>query len=226
MAGPFAFRSAARSHNVSVVYGVDGGIIKGMGSLLDIGHLLVHARQKRGMSQRELGEAVGVKQQQVARWETSAYRTASLERVSRVAEVLDVGPVRKRRQQEGQAATADQSPAAHAPSSTPVTAARSGPVSDLDEIAARVREHGPVLAERYRVVSIDVFGAFARGEQSDTSFVGLIVELEEPTLPVMIDSEVYLQEVLGRRVQAGPLTSISEGIRTEVESERVRVWPI
>ena len=176
-----------------------------MESLLDIGHLLVRARQQRGMSQRELGEAVGVKQQQVARWETSAYRNASLERVSRVAEVLDVGPVRRGRQQKAQAA--------------------SGPAADLNEVALRVREHGPVLAERYGVVSVDVFGAFVRGEQTDTSFIGLIVELEESTLQAMIDSEVYLQGVLGRRVQAGPLTSIAEEIRDEVEAEQVRIWP-
>jgi len=175
-----------------------------MGSLLDIGHLLVRARQQRGMSQRELGEAVWVKQQQIARWETGAYRTASLERVSRVAEVLDVGPVRRGKQQEARA---------------------SGPAADLHEAAARVREHGPILAERYGVVSVDVFGAFVRGEQTDTSFVGLIVELREQTLQAMIDSEVYLQGVLGRRVQAGPLTSISEEIRAEVEAERVRIWP-
>ena len=196
-----------------------------MGSLLDIGHLLVHARQKRGMSQRELGEAVGVKQQQIARWETSAYRTASLERVSRVAEVLDVGPVRKGRRQTEQAATAPRSPSAAESPDARVSPEHPGPVCDLKDIAVRVREHGPLLAERFGVVSVDVFGAFARGEHSDTSFVGLIVELEEPTLPAMIDSEVYLQGVLGRRVQAGPLTSISEEIRDEVETERVRVWP-
>ncbi len=175
-----------------------------MESLLDIGHLLVRARQQRGMSQRELGEAVGVKQQQVARWETSAYRNASLERVSRVAEVLDVGPVRRGRRQKPEV---------------------SGPAADLKEVARRVREHGPVLAERYGVVSVDVFGAFVRGEQTDTSFIGLIVELEESTLQAMIDSEVYLQGVLGRRVQAGPLTSIAEEIRDEVEAEQVRIWP-
>lgn len=175
-----------------------------MGSLLDIGDLLVRARQQRGMSQRELGEAVGVKQQQIARWEASAYRTASLERVSRVAEVLDVGPVRRGRQQRARA---------------------SGPAADLNEVATRVREHAPVLAERYGVVSVDVFGAFVRGEQTDTSFVGLIVELREPTLQAMIDSEVYLQGVLGRRVQAGPIASISEEIRDEVEAERVCIWP-
>lgn len=176
-----------------------------MGGLLDIGRLLVAARRKRGISQRELGEAVGVKQQQIARWESSAYRTASLERLSRVAEVLDVGRARKE--------------------ATPAPIDPPGPVRTLEDVVYRIREHGPVLEDRFGVLSVDVFGAFARGEQTENCFVGLIVELDRPTIAAMIDSEMYLQGILGRRVQAGPLSSITLEVRPEVVTERVHVWP-
>lgn len=56
----------------------------------DIGPTLVAARRALGVSQRELGERVGVKQSQVARWERDAYRGTSLERVEAVAAALGV----------------------------------------------------------------------------------------------------------------------------------------
>ncbi len=190
-----------------------------MGGLLDIGTLLVQARTARGLSQRELGEVLGVKQQQIARWEACEYRTASLDRLSRVAEVLGVG---------GRVGNAG-APRDGEPSRTEgSTAAATKPrrvVQSLEEVASRIREHGPVLTERFGVRTIDVFGAFARGEQTENCFVGLIVELDQPTIAAMIDSEVYLQGVLGRRVQAGPLASITPEMRPDVEEERVRVWP-
>ncbi len=66
-----------------------------MTSPLDIGHHLIAARTAVGITQRELAERLGVKQPQIARWEASAYRSASLERVDAVARVLrvDVGVV-------------------------------------------------------------------------------------------------------------------------------------
>ncbi len=56
----------------------------------DIGAALVAARRALGVSQRELGERLGVKQSQVARWERDAYRPASLERVEAVARALGI----------------------------------------------------------------------------------------------------------------------------------------
>ena len=187
-----------------------------MGGLLDIGPLLVRARTARGLSQRELGERLGVVQQQIARWEACEYRTASLERLSRVADVLGVG---------GRVGSpADRDSGGITQTGRGVAGLGDGPVRSLDDIAACVRAHGTVLSERYGVRTIDVFGTFARGEQDDTCFVGLIVELARPTITAMIDSEIYLQGILGRRVQAGPLSSITPQMRPEIEAESVRIW--
>ncbi len=56
--------------------------------LAGIGPQLVMLRRALGLTQAQLGERVGVKRQQVQRWESCAYRSATLERVARVADAL------------------------------------------------------------------------------------------------------------------------------------------
>lgn len=124
-------------------------------------HELVRRRRALGISQRELGERVGVKQPQVARWEAHAYRAASLERVDAVAMAL--GP-------QGETVPIAAEPAAYG------TATALRPVRDLGEIAARLRGHSEKLRE-LEFVDIAVFGSFARGEQTPASDVDVLVEM-------------------------------------------------
>ncbi len=50
--------------------------------------LLVRARIARGWTQRQLGDALGVAEQQIQRYEASGYRSASLARICDVAAAL------------------------------------------------------------------------------------------------------------------------------------------
>ena len=59
-------------------------------SLGDVAAILIQARIARGWSQRQLAEVLGVAEQQVQRYEATAYRSASLARLSDVAEALAV----------------------------------------------------------------------------------------------------------------------------------------
>ena len=59
-------------------------------SLADLATLLVKARIARGWSQRRLTETLGVAEQQVQRYESTGYRSASLARICDVATALDV----------------------------------------------------------------------------------------------------------------------------------------
>lgn len=60
----------------------------GVGSLAELPKTLIQARIARGLSQEQLAAKLGVKPQQVQRYEASEYRSASLERVTEVARVL------------------------------------------------------------------------------------------------------------------------------------------
>lgn len=61
-----------------------------LGSLEELPKTLIQARIARGLSQEELATRLGVKPQQVQRYEATEYRSASLERVTEVARVLGV----------------------------------------------------------------------------------------------------------------------------------------
>jgi len=59
-------------------------------SLDELASLLVQARIARGWTQRRLAEALGLAEQQVQRYEATAYRSASLARLCDIADALDV----------------------------------------------------------------------------------------------------------------------------------------
>lgn len=58
--------------------------------LHDLPDILIRARIARGMSQKDLADFLGLKEQQIQRYEAERYRSASLDRLIEVAEGLDV----------------------------------------------------------------------------------------------------------------------------------------
>lgn len=186
-----------------------------MDSLLDIGASLVRSRRAADLSQRELAEALGTSQQQVARWEASAYRSASLERVAAVADALGIPA-------NGEP-VATESKTAYLPSA-PRTARATEPVRDLGETAARLRAHGTELRESYRINRIGVFGSFATGEQSVESDVDLLVETEDPGGMRFVEAALFLEDVLGRPVDLVRPHLLHDRLRDRVAAEVVYVW--
>ncbi len=60
-------------------------------ALADIPKLLIQARIAKGLSQRELAEKLGVKEQQIQQYEATDYASASLRRIREVAAVYREG---------------------------------------------------------------------------------------------------------------------------------------
>lgn len=59
-------------------------------TLHDLPDILIRARIARGMTQKDLGAFLGIKEQQIQRYEAERYRSASLERLIEVGGALDV----------------------------------------------------------------------------------------------------------------------------------------
>lgn len=59
-------------------------------SLHDLPDILIQARIARSMSQKDLGDFLGIAEQQIQRYESDRYRTASLDRLTSIADALSV----------------------------------------------------------------------------------------------------------------------------------------
>ncbi len=95
---------------------------------------------------------------------------------------------------------------------------------DRDAIIARLRQEMPLLHAKFGVSGLLLFGSFARGDQHPDSDVDLLAEFDRPTsLYELAGLLVHLEEVIGRRVDVGPLDSLRPQIREEVLAEARRV---
>ena len=61
-----------------------------LGSAEEIGPILIKARVARGMTQKDLAEAIKIQPQQIQKYEATEYRSASLKRVLEIMRALDV----------------------------------------------------------------------------------------------------------------------------------------
>ena len=193
-----------------------------MGTIIDIGASLATARRAAGISQRELAARLATSQQQIARWEATGYRSASLARVEAAAQALGVTTA---------SPLTNLPVAAETPSgyyaASPVIARGSSatlPVRDLGEIAARVRAHATELAER-GLSRIGVFGSFALGEQTPESDVDLLVEFSnKPSGFAYMEPPDFAEAILGREVDWIEPHLLRPRLRDRVLREVVYVW--
>jgi HTH-type transcriptional regulator / antitoxin HipB len=61
-----------------------------LGSLNDIPMTLIKARIAAGLTQKELADKIGVREQQIQRYEASLYHSASFERLRAIATALNI----------------------------------------------------------------------------------------------------------------------------------------
>jgi len=59
-------------------------------SINELPYILIKARIARSMSQKDLAETLGLKEQQIQRYESNNYASASLSRIEKVVEALNI----------------------------------------------------------------------------------------------------------------------------------------
>ena len=71
----------------------------------------------------------------------------------------------------------------------------------LKEIEKILKENKAILAERFKVQEIGIFGSYVRGEQKEKSDVDILVSFYEPiSLFEFMDMEEFLTQILGVKV--------------------------
>ena len=91
-------------------------------------------------------------------------------------------------------------------------------------VLALLREHKPVLAQRFGVVEMAVFGSTIRDEARPDSDVDILVSFDRPTDPdCYFDTQFYIEDLLGRAVNLVTDRALRAELRPYVEAEAVRV---
>jgi predicted nucleotidyltransferase len=94
----------------------------------------------------------------------------------------------------------------------------------LDEIRTIIRQHRNVLAEKYGVAVVGVFGSYVRCAQKDQSDIDLLVDILRPiSLLELVGAEIYLSEVLGVKVDLVPKRDVREELRETIFAEAVAI---
>lgn len=92
----------------------------------------------------------------------------------------------------------------------------------LSEIRSMIRQHSDVLAERYGVSVVAVFGSYVRGQQARQSDLDLLVEFLRPiSLLDLVGAEIYPSEVLGVKVDLVPKRDVRAELRDSILEEAV-----
>jgi uncharacterized protein len=88
---------------------------------------------------------------------------------------------------------------------------------------ALLRQHEPVLKQRFGVSKIGIFGSFARGEERPDSDIDVIVTFRkgEKTFDHYMDCKFYLEEIFGRKVDLVMKGAIKKRLRPAILSEAV-----
>ena len=82
-----------------------------------------------------------------------------------------------------------------------------------NEIVARLKELKPTLHREYAVKEIGLFGSFADDSYTEDSDIDLLIELERPIGWKFFSLEIYLENILGRKIDLVTKNALKDQIR-------------
>jgi predicted nucleotidyltransferase len=87
----------------------------------------------------------------------------------------------------------------------------------------RLLEENRSAIKSFGVTELGVFGSFARGEQTDTSDVDVLVDLKTETFGAYMSLLFYLENLFGRKVDLVMKDTIKPLIKNRILRETVYV---
>lgn len=87
-----------------------------------------------------------------------------------------------------------------------------------------LRQHKPIMKERFGVSDISLYGSFARDEAREDSDIDVVVKFGvKPTFRSYFGAQVYLEDVFGRSVDLARMHELRKEIRPYVERDLINV---
>jgi predicted nucleotidyltransferase len=94
----------------------------------------------------------------------------------------------------------------------------------LEKILEILRQQIPMLAERYSVEKLEIFGSYVRAEQKQDSDLDILVTFKEvPSLLTFIAIENYLSDLLGIKVDLVIKDSLKPKLGQQILREAIPV---
>ena len=98
------------------------------------------------------------------------------------------------------------------------------PAMDRSRTLALLGEHKPILAERFGVTRLALFGSVARGTAVPGSDIDLLVEFDGPATPDRyFGVQFYLEDLLGRAVDLVTERALRPQLRPYVERDAITI---
>lgn len=93
-----------------------------------------------------------------------------------------------------------------------------------DDVLGLLRQHKPILKERFGVSEISLFGSFARDQATADSDIDLVVKFGvKPTFRSYFGAQIYLEDVFGRKVDMARRHELRKEILPYVDRDLVNV---
>lgn len=98
-------------------------------------------------------------------------------------------------------------------------------VSDRNDILTFLQTHKDEMAQRFGVVSVGLFGSYARGEAREDSDVDIAIELspEKKSLSNFFNIRRYLEQQFGKTVDLGIESTLKPLAKEMVAREIIHV---
>ncbi len=98
------------------------------------------------------------------------------------------------------------------------------PVRSLEEVKRQLQALKPTLKKRFKVETIDIFGSYARKEQTEKSDLDILVSYSEVvSLFTIYDLKQYLKRKLRMKVDIVSKEYLNKHIKDQVLKEAVAV---
>lgn len=95
---------------------------------------------------------------------------------------------------------------------------------DRDAVLTLLREHLPVLRERFGVQRLRLFGSVARGAAQAGSDVDLLADFGQPATPeAFFGAQFYLEDLLGCEVDLVTERALRSQFRPYVERDAIAI---
>jgi uncharacterized protein len=95
-------------------------------------------------------------------------------------------------------------------------------MKSLEEIRMILSQHREVLADKYGVAVVAIFGSYVRNKQKSGSDIDLLAEILRPiSLLDLVGAEIYLSEILEAKVDLVPKRSVREELKEAILQEAI-----